>query len=136
MTVYKKNSPYKKTSPYKNPSQTSDFFPSLVYTQPWQCNVQLCLQNTTLPWLKPAFLQLLQDHQSMATGHKWALKLFTKTMASNNQLNWSPDIHLWELLHKTATVLTFTFIIMKYRCFQQCRTLPTQVFHLFLKVEE
>lgn len=49
----------------------------------------------------------------MATGHKQALKLLTKTKASNNQLNRSPDIHLWELLNKPAIVLTFTFTVKK-----------------------
>lgn len=38
----------------------------------------------------------------MATGHKQALKLLTKTTASNSQLNQSQDIHLQESLHKAS----------------------------------
>lgn len=38
----------------------------------------------------------------MATGHKQAFKLLTKTTASNIQLHPSPDIYLWELLHKAS----------------------------------
>lgn len=38
----------------------------------------------------------------MATGHEQALELLTKTTASNSQLHRSPDIHLWELLHKAS----------------------------------